>query len=178
MKQLITLLGFLCFSHLTYAQVVINELDCDTPGIDDQEFVELKSDVPNASLDGYVLVFFNGSTSGADSSYFTIDLDGYTTDNNGLLLIGSDTVTPFPQLLIAANVIQNGADAVALYTGDDTDFPEGTLATQANLIDALVYGTNDSDDTELMALLGVSEQINEGPGNNTNSIQRNNDGSY
>src|SRR5690606_5087697 len=47
-----------------------------------------------------------------------------------------------------------------------------------NLIDALVYGTNDSDDTELMALLGVSEQINEGPGNNTNSIQRNNDGSY
>lgn len=178
MKQLITLLGFLCFSHLTYAQVVINELDCDTPGIDDQEFVELKSDAPNASLDGYVLVFFNGSTSGADSSYFTIDLDGYTTDNNGLLLIGSDTVTPFPQLLIAANVIQNGADAVALYTGDDTDFPEGTLATQANLIDALVYGTNDSDDTELMALLGVSEQINEGPGNNTNSIQRNNDGSY
>ncbi len=178
MKQLITLLGFLCFSHLTYAQVVINELDCDSPGIDDQEFVELKSDAPNASLDGYVLVFFNGSTSGADSSYFTIDLDGYTTDNNGLLLIGSDTVTPFPQLLIAANVIQNGADAVALYTGDDTDFPEGTLATQANLIDALVYGTNDSDDTELMALLGVSEQINEGPGNNTNSIQRNNDGSY
>lgn len=178
MKQLIALLGFLCFSHLTYAQVVINELDCDTPGIDDQEFVELKSDAPNASLDGYVLVFFNGSTSGADSSYFTIDLDGYTTDNNGLLLIGSDTVTPFPQLLIAANVIQNGADAVALYTGDDTDFPEGTLASQANLIDALVYGTNDSDDTELMALLGVSEQINEGPGNNTNSIQRNNDGSY
>ena len=29
-----------------------------------------------------------------------------------------------------------------------------------------------------MSLLGVTEQINEGPGNNTNSIQRNNDGSY
>jgi len=178
MKQLITLLGFLFFSYLANAQVVINELDCDTPGIDDQEFVELKSDMPITSLDGYVLVFFNGSSSGADSSYFTIDLDGYTTDNNGLLLIGSDAVTPFPQLLIAANVIQNGADAVALYLGDDTDFPEGTQATQTNLIDALVYSTNDADDTGLMTLLGVTEQISEGPGNNSNSIQRNNDGSY
>jgi hypothetical protein len=125
-----------------------------------------------------VLVFFNGSASGADSSYFTIDLDGYTTDDNGLLLIGSDAVAPFPQLLIAANVIQNGADAVAIYLGDETDFPEGTLATQTNLIDALVYDTADADDTELMALLGVTEQINEGSANNTNSIQRNNDGSY
>jgi hypothetical protein len=178
MKQLITLIGFLILGQLSYAQIVINELDCDSPGIDDQEFVELKSDTPNASLNGYVLVFFNGSSSGADSSYFTIDLDGFTTDDNGLLLIGSDAVTPFPQLLIAANVIQNGADAVAIYLGDETDFPEGTLATQTNLIDALVYGTNDPDDTGLMALLGVTEQVNEGPGNNTNSIQRNNDGSY
>jgi hypothetical protein len=178
MKQLITLIGILIIGQLSYAQVVINELDCDSPSIDDKEFVELKSDTPNASLNGYVLVFFNGSASGADSSYFTIDLDGYTTDDNGLLLIGSDAVAPFPQLLIAANVIQNGADAVAIYLGDETDFPEGTLATQTNLIDALVYDTADADDTELMALLGVTEQINEGSANNTNSIQRNNDGSY
>lgn len=159
-------------------QIVINELDCDSPGIDDKEFVELKSDTPNTSLNGYVLVFFNGSTSGADSSYFTLDLDGFTTDANGLLLIGSDSVEPFPQYLIAANVIQNGADAVAIYLGDETDFSEGTLATQTNLIDALVYDTSDADDTELMALLGVTEQINEGSSNNINSIQRNNDGSY
>lgn len=142
------------------------------------EFVELKSDVPNTSLNGYVLVLFNGSDSGADSSYFTIDLDGFTTDNNGLFLIGSDAVAPFPQFLMAANVIQNGADAVAIYLGDDTDFPEGTIATQTNLIDALVYDTSDSDDTVLMGLLGVTEQISEGSSNNTNSIQRNNDGSY
>jgi hypothetical protein len=178
MKQLFTLLSFLLIGQLSFSQLVINELDCDSPGIDDKEFVELKSDAPNTSLNGYVLVFFNGSASGADSSYFTIDLDGYTTDDNGLLLIGSDAVEPFPQLLIAANVIQNGADAVAIYLADEIDFPEGTLATQTNLIDALVYDTADADDTELMALLGVTEQINEGSGNNTNSIQRNNDGSY
>ena len=179
---LFILLFFIGFQ--SFSQIVINELDCDTPGIDDQEFLELKSDVPNFNLDGYVVVFFNGSNSGGNSSYFTIDLDGYTTDENGLLLIGSDTVTPFPQLLIAANTIQNGADAVAIYQGSDFDFPEETVATIDNLIDVLIYDTSDSDDEDMIAIFSADpnfaniEQINEGPGNNTNSIQRNNDGTY
>ena len=178
MKKIITILSLFIVS-ISYSQaVVINELDCDTPGIDYGEFVELKSATPNFALDGYVLVFFNGSSSGGDSSYFALDLDGAVTDVNGLLLIGSDTVTPYPQVFIGENLIQNGADAIAIYQGDDFDFPEGTLATTTNLVDALVYDTSDADDTVLMSLLGVSEQINEGPGNNTNSIQRNNDGSY
>ncbi|WP_336126974.1 endonuclease [Mesoflavibacter sp. CH_XMU1422-2] len=178
MKKIITILSLFIVS-ISYSQaVVINELDCDTPGIDYGEFVELKSATPNFPLDGYVLVFFNGSTSGGDSSYFALDLDGAVTDINGLLLIGSDTVTPYPQVFIGENLIQNGADAIAIYQGNDYDFPEGTLATTTNLVDALVYDTSDADDTVLMSLLGVTEQINEGPGNNTNSIQRNNDGSY
>ena len=135
MKQIITILIFQWIGLMSFGQIVINELDCDTPGIDNQEFVELKSDTPNFAMDGYVLVFFNGSTSGADSSYFTIDLDGLTTDINGLLLIGSDSVVPFPQFLISENVIQNGADAVAIYLGNNFDFLEGTLATTTNLID-------------------------------------------
>ena len=178
MKKITTILTLLIASISFGQAVVINELDCDTPGIDYGEFVELKSATPNFPLDGYVLVFFNGSTSGGDSSYFALDLDGAVTDINGLLLIGSDTVTPYPQVFIGENLIQNGADAVAIYQGDDFDFPIGTLATQTNLVDALVYDTSDADDTVLMGLLGVTEQINEGPGNNTNSIQRNNDGSY
>ncbi len=160
------------------SQIVINELDADTPSIDTAEFIELKSDTPNFSLDGFVVVLFNGSTSGGDSSYFTLDLDGFTTDVNGLLLIGSNGVSPVPQLLIAENTIQNGADAVAVYLGSSSDFPDGTLATTTSLIDALVYDTSDADDAVLMNLLGVTEQINEGSANNTNSIQRNNDGSY
>ena len=178
MKKIITILSLFIVS-VSYSQaVVINELDCDTPGIDYGEFVELKSATPNFPLDGYVLVFFNGSNSGEDRSYFALDLDGAVTDVNGLLLIGSDTVTPYPQVLIGENLIQNGPDAIAIYQGNDYDFPEGTLATTTNLVDALVYDTSDADDTALMDLLGVTEQINEGPGNNTNSIQRNNDGSY
>ncbi len=176
MKNFTLLFSFL-FATVAFSQaVVINELDCDTPGVDDKEFIELLSSTPNFPLDGYVVVLFNGSTSGGDSSYFALDLDGYTTDVNGLLLIGSTTVSPFPQLIISPNLIQNGADAVAIYLGDDTDFPEGTLATQTNLVDALVYDTSDADDTVLMGLLGVTEQINEGSGNNTNSIQRFDDG--
>ncbi|MGY0391954.1 endonuclease [Bizionia sp. KMM 8389] len=181
-KLLFILLFVLGFN--SYAQIVINELDCDTPGIDTEEFLELKSDTPNFNLDGYVVVFFNGSSSGNNSSYFTIDLDGYTTDENGLLLIGSDTVTPFPQLLISANTIQNGADAVAIYQASDFDFPPETVATIDNLVDVLIYDTSDSDDTDMIAIFSAHpnftniQQINEGSGNNTNSIQLNNDGTY
>lgn len=169
MKRFLIVLVLFVF-HNTWSQVlIINELDPDTPSTDTAEFIELKSQTPNFSTDGYILVFFNGSSSGADSSYMVIDLDGYQTDNNGLLVIGSEGVYPFPQVLISENVIQNGADAVGIYQASVSDFPEGTLATQTNLIDAMVYGTNDADDTVLMSLLGETVQYND---NGTSSTQR------
>ncbi len=170
---------FAVFFFTSEAQIVINELDADTEGADLIEFIELLS-TPNFSLDGHVLVFFNGSSSGGDASYFAIDLDGAVTDANGILLIGSANVSPVPQVLISANVIQNGADAVGLYIGNDFDFPQGTPATTNNLVDALAYDTNDSDDTVLMALLGLTEQINEAQNGNKDfeSIQRLNGGGY
>ncbi len=185
MKKITYLIVCVLFTQFLVAQdLFINELDCDTPGVDDKEFLELKSTTPNFSLDGYVVVFFNGSTSGNNSSYFLIDLDGYSTDGNGLFLIGSESVTPFPQLLISANTIQNGADAVAIYQASDVDFPDGTVATIDNLVDVLLYDTSDSDDADMIAIFSAHpnftdiQQINEGSGNNTNSIQRLDDGSY
>ena len=47
-------------STAAMGQLVINELDCDTPGIDNMEFLELLSDTPNFPLDGYVVVFLMG----------------------------------------------------------------------------------------------------------------------
>ena len=145
------------FSSFSQETIIINELDCDTSteasNIDTLEFIELKSETPNYSLDGYVVVFFNGSSGGGDSSYYTIDLDGYTTDINGLLLIGNTDVSPTPQLIIPDNTIQNGQDAIGVYLGSDTDFPDRTLATTTNLTDALAYDTNDSNDTVLMLSL-------------------------
>jgi len=166
---LIFFMSAICWSQ----PLVINELDADSPSIDTAEFVELKSQTPNFATDGYILVFFNGSSSGGDSSYMVIDLNGYVTDNNGLLVIGSGGVAPFPQVVITENVIQNGADAVGLYLASVNDFPEGTLATQTNLIDAMVYDTNDADDTALLALLGETNQYNDnGINANPKSIQR------
>jgi len=184
MRYIIVGVIYVLMSTAVLGQVVINELDCDTPGIDNMEFLELLSDTPNFPLDGYVVVFFNGSESGGNSSYFTVDLDGYVTDVNGLLLIGSNSVSPVPQFLIPENTIQNGADAVAIYQASDFDFPEETLATIANLIDVLIYDTSDADDVDMIDIFQAHpdftniQQINEGPSNNTNSIQRNNDGTY
>ncbi|WP_179022443.1 endonuclease [Winogradskyella forsetii] len=175
----ITFIVWLLMSCLGWSQVlVINELDCDSPGAENMEFLELLSETPNFPLDGYVVVFFNGSASGNNSSYFTVDLDGYVTDINGLFLIGSNSVSPVPQFLIAENIIQNGPDAVAIYLADDLDFPEETVATIDNLIDVLIYETSDPVDQDFIDIFSQDprfeniEQINEGPGNNPNSIQR------
>ena len=114
MKRVLLLMLFLIPS-LNWSQVLlINELDADTPSTDTEEFIELKSQTPNFSTDGYILVFFNGSTSGGDASYMVIDLNGYSTDNNGLLVIGNAGVRPFPQGVISDNVIQNGADSLII----------------------------------------------------------------
>jgi hypothetical protein len=138
-------------SQLVVSQtVVINQIDCDTPGTDIGVFIELKSSTPNFTLDGYILVLFNGSSSGNDSSYYALDLDGYTMTVNGLLLIGSSTVSPVPQLIIGANTIQNGADAVAIYQADSFGFFQGTQATTTDLVDAIVYDIVEANDTDVV----------------------------
>jgi len=180
MNKIITFLVFLLLFQLGSAQVLrINELDCDSPTGDNEEFVELKSQTPNFALDGYVVVFFNGSISGGNMSYLALDMDGFETDINGLLLIGSMTVNPTPQLLIPANIIQNGADAVAIYQADEIDFEEPVLAyVDDTLIDVLLYQTTDTDGQGLLSIFSefnpTIEIINEGAGNNPNSIQLDN----
>ncbi len=140
--------------------VIINEVDSDTPGTDAAEFVELyDGGAGNTALDGLVVVFYNGN---GDTSYDSFDLDGYTTDTNGYFLLGNAGVSPTPAITFSGNGLQNGADAVALYQGDATDFPSGTAVTTANLIDAIVYDTSDADDVELLVLLNAGQpQVDE-----------------
>lgn len=180
-KKIVTL-WLLIISNVTFGQIVINELDSDTPSIDDKEFVELKSNVPFFSLNGYVVVFFNGNptSSTANQSYFAVDLNGFVTDANGIFVIGSNGVSPVPQKIISDNMIQNGEDAVAIYLGSVADFPDGTLATTTNLIDVLIYDTSDPPATALMNLFNVFVQTNENVNNlgTTQSIQRKPDGTY
>ena len=140
MKNLFFVLLFLCSYFSSYGQIVINEIDADTPSSDILEFVELKSTEPTFSLDGYVLVFFNGTTSGTGTlSYYSLDLDGLKTDVNGIITIGNPTVSPTPALTFPVAKLENGPDAVALYIGNATDFPLGTNAKSSGLINALTY---------------------------------------
>ena len=145
--------------------MIVNELDSDTPSTDDEEFVELyDGGLGNTDLSGLVVVFYNGDTVG-DTSYARFDLDGYSTNASGYFVLGNSSVTP--DLTFANGTLQNGADAVALYSGDSADFPNGTPVTTVDLIDAIVYDTADADDPGLLVLLNASQpQVDENGGGN------------
>lgn len=143
----------------------ISELDADTYSTDTEEFVELSGNA-NTSLNGLVLVFFNGSN---DQSYYALDLDIYSLNSSGFFVAGNAAVSPTPAAIFNNDLLQNGADAVALYAGNASDFPNGTLVTMTNLVDAIVYDTDDADDAGLLAGLGETIQYNENE-NNTKDI--------
>ena len=174
MKKITFLILTLLLSSLSFSQIVINEIDPDQTGTDDAEFIELKSDNPNMVLDGYVVVLFNGSS---DESYGAYDLDGYTTDSNGFFILGNGSV---PGIDINLAALQNGEDAVAIYQDDATNFSDGTLATNNNLIDAIVYETGNDSNSGLLSALGETIVYDEDANGNkdTESIQRAQDGTY
>jgi hypothetical protein len=179
-KRILLWVGLFMITSLQ-AQVVINEVDSDTPGLDVTEFIELKSTTPYFSLDGYSMVMFNGSSSGLGTlSYFSINLDGLVTDGNGIVLIGNEQVIPSASMLFPQNTIQNGPDAIAIYFQDANNYPIDTPANATNLIDALVYGTGATQASNLKTILGVSTQVNENINSAaaSQSIQRKNDGTY
>ncbi len=160
----------------TYSQtgggptILINEVDADQVSTDAAEFVELfDGGAGNTDLTGLALVLFNGSD---DASYLAFDLDGFSTNGDGFFVLCGDAAnTANCDLDVSpnTNLIQNGADAVALFTGDAADFPNDTPVTTVNLIDAIVYDTSDSDDAGLLVLLNAGQpQVDErGGGNGT-----------
>jgi hypothetical protein len=129
--------------------VVINEVDCDTEGSDVLEFIELIGE-PNAPLDGIVVVLFNGASN--NQSYGAYDLDGFTLSSTGFFVLGNALV-PNVNLIVPNNSIQNGADGIGVYEGNAADWPNGTPVSNVNLMDALVYGTDDPADQDLIDVL-------------------------
>jgi hypothetical protein len=146
--------------------IIINEIDSDTAnttaGNDPFEFIELYSTTGGVeSLDNTTLALFSGSNA-TNRSYLVFDLDGRSTGADGFFTIGN--AAQFAPGVIdldtaGFNVIRNGADGVGLYSGD---FADATRPTTENLLDAIVYGTDDADDADLMAALGETVQYNEG----------------
>ena len=161
--------------------VVINEVDSDTPGTDAAEFVELyNGGTESASLDGTVLVLFNGADD-ANGSYRTIALSGAVPAGGYFVVcgMGSAVANCDLQATASTNLLQNGPDAVALYRRADADFPNGTAPTTDGLLDVVVYGTGDDDDRDLLDAFGAAAQVDEAAGgaSDAESIQRSPDGS-
>ena len=178
MRTFIFTILVLCLVGSIHAQgILINEIDVDQTGTDTGEFIELyDGGVGNVSLDSLVLVFFNGSN---DLSYWVYDLDSLATDSGGYFVIGNIPEAHVPPG-DPTDWIQNGADAIALYRGNAVDFPNGTPITTQNLLDAIVYDTDDADDQGLLVLLEAGEpQVNENMSGNKDieSLQRQPDGS-
>lgn len=127
------------------AQFVINEIDTISTGND---FIELYGN-GNTSTDGYTLVLYDGDT---DLSTAVVDLNGMTTNINGYLLIN--------------NELQDGADAVALYAADSSNFMTGAALVYTDIMDAVVYGSG-APDTELLSLLNPNQtQVDEAANGN------------
>lgn len=176
MKNLLSLV-LLCISALAFGQITdvrINEVDQDQPGTDTLEFIELFGPA-NTPLDGLVLVFFNGA---GDVSYDVYDLDGYTTDELGFFVLGS-TQVPNVDAILNANAqgsIQNGQDAIALYEGNAADWPIGAPVSSSNIVDAMVYSSDDGPDDVLSAALTPGQTILNVAGNSSLSFSRVPDG--
>ncbi|MGB8705250.1 MAG: lamin tail domain-containing protein, partial [Gillisia sp.] len=156
-------------SNLTQkVDLVINETDADTPGSDTEEFIEIyDGGVGNVPLDGFILVFYNGSN---DLAYNTFDLTGYTTNAQGYFVLGDANVKNV-NYVVSNGFIQNGADAVALYKDSASNFPPSSALSTANLIDAVVYGTGDATDNELLALLNNGQLQLDEDANGNGSIE-------
>ncbi len=144
---------------LIASSMLINEVDVDQTGADTGEFIELyDGGIGNTTLNGLVIVLFNGSN---DQSYKAFDLDGYTTNANGYFVIGNSAVASAVMTFTNA-LLQQGPDAVTLYEGNAADFPNSTPVTTANLVDALVYATGQTNDAGLLTLLNAGQpQVNE-----------------
>jgi len=142
----------------TVGQVLINEMDSDTPGGDDREFVELFGP-PGVDLDGTVLVFWNGNATG-DPSYRSFDLDGESLNGSGYFVVGNPGVTPTPDITFADGVLQNGfGDGVGFYV-KDFDPSNGTPVVgyagsdrprQNDWIDGVMDGSDSALEAELLA---------------------------
>lgn len=133
------------------ANMVINELNADNPGgPDTQEFIELYGPA-NASLNGLVVVFLGGTTG---TIYDAIDLDGFSTDANGFFVLGNAATTNVDYIFPDAH-LQNGPDGIAIFAGNAIDYPINTVVGPSNLIDAMIYQTDDVPAENLIMNLGL-----------------------
>lgn len=130
------------------AQVIINEIDYDQPGIDNEEFVELKNKGLNdVNLDVYTIELINGT---GGTVYATIDLPNVTLPAGDYYVLCVSTVgVPNCDLDVSpdSQLIQNGA-------------PDGMVLKQAgSVIDAVSYEGDTANATEGTAVAVMDDGL-------------------
>lgn len=81
-----------CLSHPAPPSVAINEIRIDQPSSDVDEYIELLGD-PNASLDGVSLIVVGDGSGGSGTIEAIVSFGGVMTDNDGIALVGHDSLT-------------------------------------------------------------------------------------
>ena len=143
--------------------MVINEINVAAEGNPLNEFIELyDGGLGHQSLDGLIIALYNGKTSAIYRSY---DLTGFTTNAKGFAVIGFVNHTyvnvPIP-VDPDRGFIQAGLDAVGLHLGPIQRFQRNAPISTYNLVDAIVYGTNDNADLAFLhAILPLQDIPNE-----------------
>ena len=155
----------LSFSSSFGQSVLINEVDPNTPGTDSAEFIELyDGGSGNTSLDGYVLVFYNGNGDKVIEAY---DLAGLSTNAQGIFVGGNaDVKNSALEIPASPAILQNGPDGAALYFGVSIDdLAKNTLATSEGLVDAIVWRTSNggSADTLIEVLIPGQDDLADDP---------------
>ncbi|XP_033102885.1 uncharacterized protein LOC117105734 [Anneissia japonica] len=112
--------------------LVINELNMFPA----EQYIEIWDlGFGSTSLDGFLIVLFSES----GHSYFTIDLNGYTTDQDGYLVVGVRITEPYPALTLAPGFMRTSTGAVAIYKAAFEMFSDQGLTTPVGLMDCVVY---------------------------------------
>ena len=157
--------------------IMINEVDADTTGPEDaqNEFIELFSGGAGlVSLQGYHVVIYDSEAEIVQQ----YDLNGKFAGPKATPYFilaepsASGAVPVINKLNLDPGVLPNGPAAVALYYSLETDFEVDGFTTD-DLVDALVYGTDDEPDPTLLQLLNPGQrQVNEGPNKQQTSMGR------
>ncbi|PZX12765.1 hypothetical protein LX69_02856 [Breznakibacter xylanolyticus] len=146
--------------------LVINEIDCDTPGDDKLEFVELyDGGAGNTPLDNVCVVFYfvNSISKNVESCYSKI-LKGGKTNAEGYFLYANTSVEGCG-ISFGQAELRNGPNAVALYYWTESKAYEKNLPLLLDgLIDAVVYVSDRKKQApdDMLQLLNVGQsQVNE-----------------
>ncbi|XP_038046951.1 uncharacterized protein LOC119721160 isoform X2 [Patiria miniata] len=149
----------------------INEINVATDDEQTNQFVEIfDGGLGQQQLDGVVLVLYKGRNS---LSYQAIDLTGYSTDAHGFCVVGwvnNTNVNLGLEFDPTVGFIKSGSNAVALHLSPHQRFRAGSLASDYNLIDAVVYGQDPA--LELLHTLLPHQRVLNEVGGSTSSGDR------